>query len=362
MPKKLLCSLGMCGATKGITNSLAHRVDRMVSFTVTACRSQGVPKLRFQLRNHEATRERKCLSGIRQRAKLPQVALCTWRRRRKRSDQCTAEPKPVHADPSLGTELQSLSRDLRVTVDDNLSDIRDREPLIRFVTTSNDELVPRSADARPTLHHVNGLTLRMLGQQSKRIAITPTLAGKSCLLGQTHRGQRALHAEPLVVRDGRAIDRFAQDSSTVDRSAYLIAKFLIDHNSDRDVVGVIANTPLLDRDAMCLFDQERVCADLDPIGPPGLASSRRATRLAAFVFVRNQHAAARSENIDGASDSELAALELERLDGIALLLCNLDVQPTPGIHRSVRELQPFHLLEIEQALAVRECVKGGDAE
>jgi hypothetical protein len=75
------------------------------------------------------------------------------------------------------------------------------------------------------------------------------------------------------------------------------------------------------------------------------------------MLVGDEVAATYTEDIHRASDPELSVLELEPLDGVALILCDLDVKAPTRIYGGIGEPQAFHLLQVEQAFAIRERMK-----
>jgi hypothetical protein len=113
---------------------------------------------------------------------------------------------------------------------------------------------------------------------------------------------------------------------------------------------------------MRLLYEQSIRCDLYPVSSPGFASTRSACRAPALVLIGNQLAAPLAQDIDGAAYSELRALKLQTLDGVAFALGDLDVEASARVHGGVRDADPLDLFEVEQPLAVDQRVKRSDAK
>jgi len=242
----------------------------------------------------------------------------------------------VHSNPTLCAHLQRLCRDLRVTVKHDLTDIRDRQTHIGLLAPTDHELVSRASDNRTVLDHVDRLAVGMLRQQSYEITVASVSTTKSRFLRQANRCERAPGTQTIIVGNRRPFDRLAERSCAVDRRTHLCAELVIECDADRDIVCVVANTPLSDRTPVCGLDKHCVRADLDPIASPGLARPRRAGGLASLVLVGNELAAPRTQDVNSTSDSEVAVLELEPLDSVALGHGDLDMEAPTSVDRRIR--------------------------
>ncbi len=160
---------------------------------------------------------------------------------------------------------------------------------------------------------------------------------------------------------GRSIDS-RNTRARIDRAAHLRSELIVERDADGDVVRVVTNAPLTNSSAVRRLDEHRVGADLDPIAPPSLARSGRARGLPALVLVRDELAAPHAQDIHRAAYPQLAILELEPLDGVALILRDLDVQAPACVHGRVCGPKSFNFLKVEETFAIRERVERGYAD